>query len=457
MDSNGEEENNDKDYPEVSENEIQNQEENNDKLNINNKRIESSRDEMLKNEDKVEDKQTKENILEKEKEEEKKKQLEENEKKKKEEQKEEKKSEDLLVTLEKKVKLDIIPYQISGAYPSMLMNALRKANRIRPKNLLGKEHGDITRTIDELKKDEERQFKIEELEEKNLESKERDDKNHLSNYKQSAINGNTLIQDPFAVFHGAETAYIDQFYKLSDLFVICPLYYNYRISLEYCTGENDGRKEYTAYHLFNTKETSPPCSHDCCENQAREIDINILNFTLEPEDKTRRIQKFVTLKKACRCAFLCFCACCTRPTFYVETPIDNLGKIVELRTGCDPTLNVLDINDDIAYVISATGCDCGYCCRDQCCDSRKCATCEFFIYDSKMKNKIGEIRKDHKSGRKMMPDYDQLKVIFPPEISCQDKILLVCAALVIEYLYFQNLSNSKRCRGTPRFLHSLSD
>ena len=457
MDSNGEEENNDKDYPEVSENEIQNQEENNDKLNINNKKIESSRDEMLKNEDKVEDKQTKENILEKEKEEEKNKQLEENEKKKKEEQKEEKKSEDLLVTLEKKVKLDIIPYQISGAYPSMLMNALRKANRIRPKNLLGKEHGDITRTIDELKKDEERQFKIEELEEKNLESKERDDKNHLSNYKQSAINGNTLIQDPFAVFHGAETAYIDQFYKLSDLFVICPLYYNYRISLEYCTGENDGRKEYTAYHLFNTKETSPPCSHDCCENQAREIDINILNFTLEPEDKTRRIQKFVTLKKACRCAFLCFCACCTRPTFYVETPIDNLGKIVELRTGCDPTLNVLDINDDIAYVISATGCDCGYCCRDQCCDSRKCATCEFFIYDSKMKNKIGEIRKDHKSGRKMMPDYDQLKVIFPPEISCQDKILLVCAALVIEYLYFQNLSNSKRCRGTPRFLHSLSD
>ena len=457
MDSNGEEENNDKDYPEVSENEIQNQEENNDKLNINNKRIESSRDEMLKNEDKVEDKQTKENILEKEKDEEKKKQPEENEKKKKEEQNEEKKSEDLLVTLEKKVKLDIIPYQISGAYPSMLMNALRKANRIRPKNLLGKEHGDITRTIDELKKDEERQFKIEELEEKNLESKERDDKNHLSNYKQSAINGNTLIQDPFAVFHGAETAYIDQFYKLSDLFVICPLYYNYRISLEYCTGENDGRKEYTAYHLFNTKETSPPCSHDCCENQAREIDINILNFTLEPEDKTRRIQKFVTLKKACRCAFLCFCACCTRPTFYVETPIDNLGKIVELRTGCDPTLNVLDINDEIAYVISATGCDCGYCCRDQCCDSRKCATCEFFIYDSKMKNKIGEIRKDHKSGRKMMPDYDQLKVIFPPEISCQDKILLVCAALVIEYLYFQNLSNSKRCRGTPRFLHSLSD
>ena len=459
---------------------------NEEKLNINKKSEKSSRNKMPSNEEKSFDDHTKENFLDKEKEEklnlnvigadssrnkilpredvtlenqENKDKMtnRDNEIEQKKEQKEEKNSEDLLETLEKKVKLEIVPYKISPSYPQSLLECLKKTNRLRPKNLLGKEMIDITRTIDELKKDEERQLKIEELEDKNLESKERDDKNHLSNYKQSAINGNTLLQDPFAVFHGAETAYIDQFYKLSDLFVCCPLYYNYRISLEYLIGKNEGKNEYASYHLFNTKETSPPCSHDCCENQTREIDINILNFTLEPEDKTRRIQKFVTLKKACRCAFLCFCACCTRPTFYVDTPIDHLGKIVEMRTCCDPLINVYDINDDIAYVISTSGCDWGYCCRDQCCDSRTCATCEFFIYDSKMKNKLGEIRKDHKSGRKMMPDYDQIKVIFPPEISCQDKILLVCAALVVEYLYFQNFSNSKRCRGTPRFLHSYSD
>ena len=35
--------------------------------------------------------------------------------------------------------------------------------------------GDITRTIDDLVKDEERQLKIEELEDKNKENKERDD------------------------------------------------------------------------------------------------------------------------------------------------------------------------------------------------------------------------------------------------------------------------------------------
>ena len=67
------------------------------------------------------------------------------------------------------------------------------------------------------------------------------------------------------------------------------------------------------------------------------------------------------------------------------------------------------------------------------------------------------ISKDHRSGKKTKPDYDQLTVTYPPGISCQDKVLIMGAALAIEYLYFQNLSNTKRCSGKPRFLHSYSD
>ena len=483
MDSHGEEENNDQDYPEISERELHNEEDNADKLNLNTKKIESSRDEFIPKEEKTEDKQTKENIektLEKEHEEKNEEMIEENkeehheekqedninnekqEEKKEEtpEDKQEKKSEDLLQTLEKKVKLPIVPYKVSESYPQTLINMLKGSDRLRPKTLLAPEMGDITRSIDDLVKDEERQLKIEELEDKNVENKERDDKNHFSSYKQSSNDGNTVLQDPFALFYGAEVAYIDQFYKLSDLFVICPLYLNYRISLEYCINETDGKREYAAYHLFNTKETSPPCSHDCCANQAREINLNIFNLTLDPQEKNRKIQKFVTIRKGCRCAFSCLCACCSRPTFTVETPIDNLGKIIETRTVCAPIIHVQDINEDIIYVITTTGGNCGFCCRDQCCDNRKCASCDFIIYDGndeEMKNPLGTIKKDHKSGRKMMPDYDQLKVVFPPGISCQNKILLVCASLVIEYLYFQNFSNTKRCRGAPRFLNSYSD
>lgn len=445
-----EEENNEQNDLDISN---QNEIENDNKLNINSK---SSREQILPKEDKSEEKPTKDNIektLDKENNE--KEKIEDNQTQKK----EEKKNENDLESLDKFVKLPIIPYKVSDSYPEQLIAALKKNEHCRPKSLLAPDFFDITRNIDDLEKDELNKLKLEEHEHNNLENKQRADQAHLSSFKESSFSGNTKLEDPFALFYKAETAYIDQFYKLSDLFVICPLYMNYRISLEYNLGKNEnGVTEYGAYHLFNTKETSPPCSHDICANQAREIDINLFNIILEPEERKRKIQKFVTLKKGCRCAFSCFCACCSRPTFYVDTPIGNLGKIIERRTTCDPIIEIEDINNDVIYAISTTGSNCGYCCRDQCCDNRRCATCEFIIYDGSMQYKLGTITKDHKSGKKMMPDYDQLKVVFPPgDTSCQNKILLVCAALVLEYLYFQNFSNTKRCRGAPRFLNAYSD
>ena len=425
---------------------ISNRNGNDDKLNINSK---SSR-EMLHKEEIEEDKPSKDNVektIERENDE---------KNKMKDNKKEEKKNEEL-ESLDNEVKLPIIPYKVSDAYPQQLITALRKNEHCRPRSLLAPDFFDITRNIDDLEKDEEKKLKLEEQEHNSLENKERSDQIHLNSFKESSFNGNTKLEDPFALFYKAETAYIDQYYKLSDLFVICPIYMSYRISLEYCIGEVDGRKEYGAYHLFNTKETSPPCTHNFCANQARDININLFNIVLEPEERKRKIQKFVTLKKGCRCAFSCFCACCTRPTFYVDTPIGNLGKIIEKRTICDPIIEVRNINDEVVYVISTSGSSCGFCCRDQCCDSRKCASCEFIIYDGTMQYKYGTIHKDHKSGKKMRPDYDQLKVVFPPDISCQDKILLLCASLALEYLYFQNFTNMKRCSGAPRFLNSYSD
>ena len=425
---------------------ISNRNGNDDKLNINSK---SSR-EILHKEEIEEDKPSKDNVektIERENDE---------KNKMKDNKKEEKKNEEL-ESLDNEVKLPIIPYKVSDAYPQQLITALRKNEHCRPRSLLAPDFFDITRNIDDLEKDEEKKLKLEEQEHNSLENKERSDQIHLNSFKESSFNGNTKLEDPFALFYKAETAYIDQYYKLSDLFVICPIYMSYRISLEYCIGEVDGRKEYGAYHLFNTKETSPPCTHNCCANQARDININLFNIVLEPEERKRKIQKFVTLKKGCRCAFSCFCACCTRPTFYVDTPIGNLGKIIEKRTICDPIIEVRNINDEVVYVISTSGSSCGFCCRDQCCDSRKCASCEFIIYDGTMQYKYGTIHKDHKSGKKMRPDYDQLKVVFPPDISCQDKILFLCASLALEYLYFQNFTNMKRCSGAPRFLNSYSD
>ena len=355
------------------------------------------------------------------------------------------------VELDKKLKIQIVPYKVSPSYPEKLIKALKEGNRLRPKVLLEPERDDITRNIKVLDEEEKKQREDDKKEDLNAETKEREEKMYLNHYKESNLLGDTKIQDPMALFYGAEKVYIDQFYKLSDLFVICPLYFNYRISLEYKISDN----EYAAYHLFNTKEISPLCSHNLCANQAREIDVNIFNFVLESQD--RKIQKFLKLRKNCRCAFSCFCACCSRPTFVVETPIEPIGKIVEVRTTTDPLIHIFDGIDELIYVITAKCSDCGYFCRDECCGNRRCAEITFTISDATQEHKLGFITKNHRSGKRVKPDYDQLTVTYPPGISCQNKVLLMCSALVLEYLYFQNLSNTKRCSGKPRFLNAYSD
>ena len=459
------------------------EEENAEKLNINKKKEEdasSSRGELIKEDKTKTGKDDEEiNVLKKksttksqknietpqenQKEEEKKESKEDKEGKEEETKKEEKNEGEegkIKETVSKKIKFPITPYKVSDLYQSELMSTLKKENKIRPTCLLAPEKDDITKKVLDLDKEENDQILLEREEDLNAEDKERLDKIYLNKYKESTLLGKTMIEDPMALFYGAEKAFIDQFYKLSDLFVICPLYFNYRISLQYANSEEKN----VAYHLFNTKEISPPCSHNCCPNQAREIDINIFNYILNSTSTDRKIQKFIKLKKNCRCALSCFCACCSRPTFIVETPIEMLGKITELRTTSDPIIHITDINNDVVYEIKTDCSNCGYCCRDQCCDNPKCSSCVFFIYDGTenvtrggKKTVIGTIEKFHRSGKKTKPDYDQLVVVFPVNSSCQNKILIICAALVIEYLYFQNMSNTKRCSGKPRFLNAYSD
>ena len=420
---------------------IQDSEDNNKKLNINkkNEKSETERKEMIKKEETISSMNEEIHIKKKNKD------LIDDKKEKKEEKNEDKKE----VKNEEEEKKS---YKIDSSYQNKLISELKKQNILRPKTLFAPDYEDITKNIGKLNKEEQINEKLEEIDDLNADIKDKEDKTFLNKCKESSLNGQTLLQDPYALFSGAEQVYIDQYYKITDLFVICPLYYNYRISLEYCVSNEGDKRKYEAYYLFYTKEISPACSHNFLPNQSRDIDINIFNFIINPSDD-KKVQKFITIRKPCRCAFSCFCACCTRPVFLVETLIEQLGKIIEIQTICDPVIHILDPYEDIKYVISTKCFQCGYFLRDAFCDNRTCATCEFIIYD-KLKNALGKISKDHKSGKRLRPDYDQLVVTFPPSCSCKDKILIVCAALTIEYLYFQNMTNIKRCNGTPKFLYT---
>ena len=58
-----------------------------------------------------------------------------------------------------------------------------------------------------------------------MENKVSDDQNHLGSYEQSSSDGKKVLQDPFALFYGADAAYINQIYKFFfwDMFLIFKL------------------------------------------------------------------------------------------------------------------------------------------------------------------------------------------------------------------------------------------
>ena len=339
----------------------------------------------------------------------------------------------------------IVPYPVDSNYDSKILNVLKKQVPLRPKTVIDQEKFDITKNPGDIDKEEEEILSKEKKEVDDALKTEKELYYKLQKIRDSSLMGKTLISDPLALFHIAKKAYIDQYYKISDLFVKCSLYYNYRISLEYNKPEEQ-------YFLFQTKEISPICQHVCCTNPSRNIKINIENFVInenEKENKEKLMEPFLYIRKNFRCSL---CCCCSRPTFTVISQTTKFGKIIEKMSAGDPEIDIYDDNNNIIYIISCKGCACGYCCADLCCGGQKCATCDYFIYNNEKSEVLGHITKYHKHGKKIGPDYDQIAIEFPEQASCQDKVLITCAGLSILYLYYQHNANGGKCCGDPALI-----
>ena len=342
--------------------------------------------------------------------------------------------------------------EVDDNFYNRLMNALHKVGVLRPTALFDGADIDITKTDKEREKiqkdkianDANEEQKIKEQDLKELEKiKKQDSKRNYNKSEEIALNNNNYLtlDNDLAKFTKCKKVYIDQYYKISDMFVICPLYYNYRISLEY-------EKEGEAYYLFDSKDLSSTCSHNCCPNQAKSVKMEIGSYGIGKGIR----QRFAIFEKPYRCACLFLCACCTRPTFniFINEGNEKIGYIREIRTACDPTLNVFSKYDTLKYTISGSCCQCGYCCKDLCCGM--CNSATFSIYngaDDKKEKPEGTISKIKFSGNKVKPDYEQSTIVYPIQASCEDKVLILAAALFIQILYFQNINNTKRCNGNP--------
>ena len=405
---------------------------------------------------------------------------------KKEEKKEEKKiaSKDLLnqhITqiIKSQFEEEEAIYEVDDTYLERLLEALKKEGVLRPTALFDGSDIDIITNEKDQKKEKENQKKEELKEEqkikesdikktenlkkeleknqKKLEEEQKEKKNqnevnthnrNLSSEELSPLNIKNkssqkpirTLDDNLAKFYHCTKVYIDQYYKISDMFVLCPLYYNYRISLEY---NNPGE----AYYLFDSIDLSPTCSHNFCPNQAKSVNMEIGSLGIGKGIR----ETFATFQKPYRCACLFLCACCTRPTLNVFiNGNEKIGFIREIRTACDPTMFVFSKNNTLKFKIVGSCCQCGYCCRDLCCGM--CNEAKFSIYHGRDFNEEkpeGFISKYKCSGNKVKPDYEQITIIYPTRANCYDKVLLLAATFFISILYYQNINNSKRCNGRP--------
>jgi hypothetical protein len=302
-----------------------------------------------------------------------------------------------------------------------LNNQLKNEGVLRPKTLFDGSDFDVLKKEKEILKE---------------------DQEEDSNKPINENNGNTSFENDLAKFMICKKIYIDQYYKISDLFVKCPLYYNYRISLEY-------DKEGEAYYLFNSIDLSSSCSHNICSNQSQSIKIDIGSYDSRKEKR----KKFIILQKPFRCACSCFCACCSRPTlniFINNKEKEMIGFIREIRTKYNPIMYIFYKNGILKYKIATSYCQCGYCCRNchclKMCDKAKF---DIFNYNDFNEKSIGSIEKVIVRGNKVKPDYEQITVNLPSNASNLDKVLIMASAFFIDLLYYQNIKNSKRCSGGP--------
>jgi len=151
--------------------------------------------------------------------------------------------------------------------------------------------------------------------------------------------------------------------------------------------------------------------------------------------------------------YKCTCLCLERPKMKGFYKTDNgtmFGSISEPWTCCDPLFVIKDMNKEPQFQIHADCCQCGLCCRNDVCG--KCSDVLFPIYPASVtdfhpQNSIGMIKKV--SGdllKELLTDADNFEVLFPPNASPEEKLLMIGATLMIDYLFYEDTTKSQQNR-----------
>lgn len=237
------------------------------------------------------------------------------------------------------------------------------------------------------------------------------------------------IEDPMKELAQCSGAVIRQEIEMFEVVSGCETQNRYHVFLQ----SNMGLK-----YAFKCIERSGCCARACCSNNCRSIKMDIRHVT-SPNEDPDLAKLFLSAKKSCALACCCFC----RPHLDIKLAQNNeyIGKIKEPCQCCDIQTEIYDKTKSLKYRVIGNCCQYGLCCGSS---AEKFAEIQFKII--KDGQTVGIMRKLSSSLGEYFSKADSYKISFPLDATPEDKILLICSGLLVDYQNFERKETPKENR-----------
>lgn len=191
--------------------------------------------------------------------------------------------------------------------------------------------------------------------------------------------------------------------------------------------------------LFRCKEQSSCFQRYCCSSFMRSfrMDVSYNNTLLDPSSKSSaKWTSFLRLERD----YTCTCCCFNRPSIRVKLVEggvkEDIGYVTDAWSFCNYIYKLHEAKD--TYTVNGSCCQCGLLCR---CPCGPCSKVDFAVLN-KENTKVGNISKVWPGCcRALFSDADSYSVSFPIDMSPRFKILVMVAAILIDYRHFEEGPN----------------
>lgn len=192
--------------------------------------------------------------------------------------------------------------------------------------------------------------------------------------------------------------------------------------------------------LFRCKEQSSCCQRQCCTSAVRafhmEISYKRVQFDSASQSYMQNWAPFLRLERDYKCT----CFCLNRPVIKIVR-VDQgkdqiIGYVIDRWACCDFVYDLTnELKDSPLYTIKATCCQCGLFFR---CPCSPCERVNFPIFENKSKGQIGNLANVWPGCAKVCcSDADNYSATFPLSMIPEHKIMILAAAILIDYRYFE--------------------